>query len=238
MLGYLRELYEIYAEGATVPPAPRPEQKTTEPSTTAPSTPPPPATAATPPPAAIAAPKVSVPPTPPPPTPEAPVYAQEPPKVQPPVQVTPPTPPPPPPAIPEPAPTPVAAAPRPVPPPPPTPAPAAAPKRMAPAPSKHKPTGAAAVLFEDTGATGRFGRMPLNDLTKALSINNRILFSRDLFGGENELLSDTLQQLNSCRDMDEAMPLLTTMVQRFDWTEEHKQEHAKEFIELVRRRYA
>jgi len=194
MLGYLRELYEIYAnhQEAKAPP---------------------------PPPARVARPAPV--PTPPPPAPK--------PAPRPVVQTPPPPPPPPPPPAPVPAPA------------PPPPAPAPAPRPVAPTPPpppSPSSTGAAdlAPLFaEDATTTSRFGRQPLQDLTKGLGINSRILFTKDLFGEDNELLNTTLRTLNVSGSMAAARP---SLARRYDWTTEEKQETAKEFIELVRRRYA
>jgi len=78
----------------------------------------------------------------------------------------------------------------------------------------------------------------VKDLTRALTINNRVLFSRDLFGDDNELLNTTLRTLNSSGSFAAAQPVLESIARRFDWSEETKVETAREFIELVRRRYA
>ena len=261
MLTYLREFYEIYAEGSEAPAGPSIKQITT-------STPPPPprrpvaegpwneprSSGA---PASIKAPpKVSVSPEPPEigqsaPTVE-PIVEQVTHRYEPDAQVTPPRPMPEPPSAPVPPPPPPAVGartavvasspadpaagegrpskPRVAP----TPA---RPPQPKPAPADPAEEQAIDALFEEQGATGRFGRQPLNDLTRALSINNRILFTRDLFGGDNELLNTTLQQLNNSGSMREARPLLHSLVRRFDWLGEARQDSAREFIELVRRKY-
>lgn len=213
MLGYLRELYEIYAthqEGKpyTPPPvapqaapAPKPQPKPTPPP--APSITPAPAPPITPPPPPAAAPPKSVltPPPVAPPPPPAPVTTTptEPPKPRftPPVS-TPAVPPTPPPSI---------------------------------------PSADIRELFSEDAAASRFGRQPLANLTKALTINNRVLFSRDLFGNDNDLLNTSLRTLNTSGSFAAAQPVLESMARRFDWTQEDKVETAKEFIELVRRRY-
>ncbi|MEM9526719.1 MAG: hypothetical protein AAGA31_08935 [Bacteroidota bacterium] len=187
MLGYLRELYEIYAQ-PEVPPKP------------APAPPPPQPT-----------------PVPPPPQPA-------------------PTPPPPPPAV---------QAPEPVVPPPPAPKPVPPPPKPAPPPPAPRPAPAAssspeiAALFTDDGAaaTSRFGRQPLSDLTKGLGINSRILFAKDLFGNDNDLLNTTLRTLNASGSLAAAQPVLESLARRYNWTDAEKVETAQEFIELVRRRY-
>ncbi|SEQ33412.1 hypothetical protein [Neolewinella agarilytica] len=197
MLGYLRELYEIYAGHQDQPAPPRAAAPAAPKVTPAPAPVPPPAPAPAPAPA------------PPPPAP-APVAA---------------TPAPPPVPVPAPAPAPrVTPTPPPAPPPPPAPTPAS--------------SVDAAALFADEGPASPFGRQPLADLTRALTINNRVLFSRDLFGDDNELLNTTLRTLNTSGSFAAARPVLESIARRFDWSEETKVETAREFIELVRRRYA
>lgn len=186
MLGYLRELYEIYAGHHE-----KPAQLQAVPKVA-------PVPAPVPPPAPAPAP-------PPPPPAPAPVVL---------------TPAPPPAPVPEPAPR--------VTPTPPPPAPA-------PTPAS---SGDAAALFADEGPASPFGRQSLTDLTRALTINNRVLFSRDLFGDDNELLNTTLRTLNTSGSFAAARPVLESIARRFDWSEETKVETAREFIELVRRRYA
>lgn len=194
MLGYLRELYELYAEGGVTR-----REKTVAP-------PPAPAPAAAPP-----APAYTPPPTP--------TVAA----VKPPVVAPAPTPPPPP----------AAEVPKPVPPPAPTPSPAPTP----PPPPAPAASGPVKELFVEDPHASPFGRQPLKDLTKSLTINNRVLFTRDLFGGDNELLNTTLRTLNASGSEAAAQPVMESLARRFDWVEEDKKETAREFIELVRRRY-
>ena len=162
------------------------------------------------------------------PQPAAPVAAPSPPPTPPsPLPTPPPAPAPPPPA-------PAAAAP-----PPPAPQPVAPTPPPAPAPVVQTSTSPeVAQLFAEDETASPFGRQPVRDLTKALTINNRVLFTRDLFGGDNELLNTTLRTLNTSGSFPAARPVLESLVRRFKWTEEDKQETAREFIELVRRRYA
>ncbi|WP_157501436.1 hypothetical protein [Lewinella sp. 4G2] len=263
MLNYLREFYEIYASGTVAPPAPRSSREAIMETPVKPApvvTPPAPPVAPSPPPASsappasvVAPPSVGVPPTPPPPAPDSMVSRSAEPEVK--YQPAPATPSQPVHRAPDPvvqrpvAPEPVA---RVTPPPAPKPAPKPAPAAVQKAPDykilleeepsvPQTPTHAedpeVAALFEDNGVTSRFGRQPISDLTRALSINNRILFTRDLFGGDNTLLNTTMEQLNASGSMREARPLVNSLIRRFGWTEENKQESAREFIELIRRRY-
>jgi hypothetical protein len=174
--------------------------------------------------------------TPPAPTP---VPKPAPPK---PVQAAPPPPPAPAPAPPKPKPAPT---PPPAPvenkpkeevPPPPKPAPAPPPPPATPTASKE-----IAALFSQGGGShlaARLGSQSLDDLTKALSINSRLLYSKELFGDDNDLLNTTLRTLNSSGSLEAARPVLESLAKRFDWTLEERKETAMDFIELIRRRYA
>ena len=259
MLGYLRELYEIYAKGVPVPAAPQ-AASVPPPSRPMPEHTPPLGAGGPPPPPAPEPPVMRQPdPTPvsrpvPPPVHEPvrtatppvtpPPSVQAPPQPTPAPQLTNPTPPPVPDAPVPPPPAPaytanvVRTSPEPVTPtpPPPAPIPPSAPATPPPAPSSGNAKVAA--LFTESTPTTRFARQPLADLTKALSINSRLLFTSDLFGGDGDLLNITLRTLNSAGAMSGARPVLENIAEKYDWASEEKQETAREFIELVRRRYA
>ncbi|THH36455.1 hypothetical protein [Neolewinella litorea] len=210
MLGYLRDLYALYLEvGEKKASSPRemPPRPATPPATPAPEPPPPP-------PAPVKTPEPEVPATPRQPTP-APAAPPEVPDV-------------------------------PVPPPP-APAMAAHTARVEPQtkPTNGKASGSnapAAVesLFrepEESSLTNRLMRQRVTDLTRSLSINNRVLFSNKLFGG-NEELNAALKDLNLRGSFANAKPLLVELAREHEWAEEERQETAREFIDLVRRRYA
>lgn len=95
-------------------------------------------------------------------------------------------------------------------------------------------------LFEQRRATElseKLSESPVEDLTKSMAINDRLLYMNDLFGKSMNVLDENLRQLNRFRNMEEAKPLLTALAERFHWTEEEREETAKAFIKLVRRRY-
>ena len=115
-----------------------------------------------------------------------------------------------------------------------------------PAPNPPQPTPAPNLspevqdLFEEkdqSGIAGRMMRQRVTDLNRALSINNRVLFANKLFDG-NDGLNDALKTLNLRGSFANAKPLLIDLAQQHDWTREDRQETAREFIDLVRRRYA
>ncbi|NJB87171.1 hypothetical protein GGR26_002948 [Lewinella marina] len=90
---------------------------------------------------------------------------------------------------------------------------------------------------EENGLTNRLMRQRVTDLTRSLSINNRVLFSNKLFDG-NEDLNAALKDLNLRGSFANAKPLLADLARQHQWTHEDRQETAREFIDLVRRRYA
>ncbi|MCB0546366.1 MAG: hypothetical protein KDD19_02205 [Phaeodactylibacter sp.] len=125
--------------------------------------------------------------------------------------------------------------PQPVPPPPPQPQPQPPVASTAPSASRE-----VATLFEFKAATElseKLSERPIQDLTKALAINDRLLYMNELFGKDLNALNDTLSMLNRYQGMDEAHGLLFNLAEQYNWTEEERQPVARDFIKLVRRRY-
>lgn len=118
-------------------------------------------------------------------------------------------------------------------------APKATPPREEPAPSLPDHSELQ-LLFEQRKATElseKLSESPIADLTRAMSINDRLLFMNQLFAKDMNQLDETLRQLNRFGNMEEAKPLLFDLAQRHDWLDEEKQDTAKTFIKMVRRRY-
>jgi len=235
-LSHVRELYDAFlSDTPEVKPAPAP-RKAVEP-------PPPPVVVAPPPPppVVIAPPPVEVPPPPPPvvvaPPPPPVVVAPPPPVVEvpppPPVVVAPP-----PPVVEAPPPPPVVVAPPPpvviAPPPPPV-------VEAPPAPAAVVSAGDAEILFEYKEAkelSEKLSDTPISDLKRAISLNDRLMIQRELFGNDNPFFETTLSTLNSASGFEAARAyLLQECIGRFDWLHKNKVETAKSFIRLVRRRY-
>ncbi|MGQ1946132.1 hypothetical protein ACT3CD_03385 [Geofilum sp. OHC36d9] len=70
------------------------------------------------------------------------------------------------------------------------------------------------------------------DLRKAIGINDRFLFQRELFKGSAELYNQTLDQLNSMQDLGSALSFLKT---NFNW--DTTSETYEMFIKTVKRRF-
>lgn len=73
---------------------------------------------------------------------------------------------------------------------------------------------------------------PIGDLTKAIGINDKFLFIKELFDGDSARYSETISHLNSFADLNDAIIYLQD---NFEWAESN--EHAAKFIDLVRRKF-
>lgn len=222
MLDHLRKLYDIYLNISV--------EKGKKPAAGA---------AAGPPPAAA----VSRPPVPPPPAPPA--------SPPPPVVIPPPPPPPPPPVVIPPPPPVVTVPPRPTAPPPPPPVPQprpAAQPAAAPAPpaATTPPAGVFSIpsslspLFEyrpSRELADKLGDQRVEDLSRALTINERQLYAHELFGKDHQGMLEIIGKLNQLRELDDALQLLVTLANRYNWVEEERMDIAKDFIRLVRRKF-
>ena len=194
-----------------------------------------------------------------PPTPAPPPVVVAPPAPPPPVVVAPPAPPPPPIVVAPPPPPVVVAPPPPAPvavqappvvevvPDPPAPAPPAVPAPgPAPEPPSHKPPVAvsessAEVLFEYKEAkelSEKLSDMPIADLKRAIALNDKLLLTRELFGGDGAAFDQTLNALNDFSGFEQAKSyLIKNCISTYDWLDKKKAEAAKGFIRLIRRRY-
>lgn len=222
MMSYIREFYDAYLTEKTtptpVPPAPKAEP-------VAPSRP------VVAPPAETPAPKPADPPPPPAPAPPPPPVVPDPPPpvvTRPPEPVVPPAPPAPP--VVEEKPAPAA----------PSPTPEPARPHVAHHGSHHLPPEAEA-LFEQKQAkelSEKLSELPVADLRKAIALNDRLLLTRELFGGDAQAFETAIAALNSYTSFDQAKHyLLENCVMRYHWTEKKHLETARNFIKLVRRRY-
>jgi len=73
---------------------------------------------------------------------------------------------------------------------------------------------------------------PIGDLTKAIGINDKFLFIKELFNGDSARYSETINHLNSFVDLNDAIIYLQD---NFEWSESN--DYAAKFIDLVRRKF-
>ncbi len=71
----------------------------------------------------------------------------------------------------------------------------------------------------------------VEDIKKAISLGDRFLFQRELFNGNGELMTKTIEALNKLSSLDEAM----SYIERFGW---NKESNAYElFTNILKRRW-
>ncbi len=73
---------------------------------------------------------------------------------------------------------------------------------------------------------------PVYDLKKAIGINDRFLFIRELFDGDAQLFNDSIEKINTFNSFEEAKAFITT---NFNWKEGSEAE--SHFIHLLKRRF-
>lgn len=78
---------------------------------------------------------------------------------------------------------------------------------------------------------------PIRDLNTAFSINDKLLYTNELFGRQPEILNESLATLNRFESMDEARGFMLNLAEQYDWAEEERAEIARSFIKTIRRRY-
>ena len=71
------------------------------------------------------------------------------------------------------------------------------------------------------------------DLRNIISLNDRFRFQRELFGGDNNLMNETLNQLNSSESLIDAFAYLND---RFDW--DWEEEPASDFKIILEKRFS
>ena len=71
----------------------------------------------------------------------------------------------------------------------------------------------------------------VDDIRQAISLGDRFLYQRELFGQNAELMQRTLTELNALRSFDEAM----NYISRFDWDQESNS--YQQFIVTLHRRF-
>ncbi len=115
-----------------------------------------------------------------------------------------------------------------------------APRHSEPESYKGKVSAKVEALFSMEQArelSEKLGERPVTDLTKAMAINDRLLYQNDLFGKDADAMNETLKVLNKYESFDQARSLLLSVAEQYHWADEGTIDVAKGFIKLIRRRY-
>lgn len=93
--------------------------------------------------------------------------------------------------------------------------------------------------FESGGElSDKLANKSIKSIKKAMGINEKYLISNELFGGDNDSFTNTIDQLDDLKSFDEARTLLEQdVIKKFGWDEPKKLKRAKNFLKLVRSRY-
>lgn len=79
---------------------------------------------------------------------------------------------------------------------------------------------------------------PIADITKAFNLNERLMYSKELFSNNQAEMNLILQKINQLSSFDEAKKLLIDeVIYKYGWTENNKKKLAKEVIQVIKRRY-
>ena len=115
----------------------------------------------------------------------------------------------------------------------------AQPAKQAPAPTP-KPQRSLNDLFnehrEDHSISSQYQRAKVGDLTKAISINDKFIYIKELFHNRGEDFSASIRQLNECQNMEEAFDCLEELKQKYFW--DSKSDAYLSFCDLLRRKYS
>jgi len=99
-----------------------------------------------------------------------------------------------------------------------------------PEPVKEEPAAPAVSPQHAPQQTSLFGA-PVSDIRQAISIGDRFLFQRELFGGNGEAMQKLLDRINTCAGLGEAMDI----VSRQDWDKDSPTYEL--FVNVLRRRF-
>jgi len=86
-------------------------------------------------------------------------------------------------------------------------------------------------IKNDDDLATQLQKRPIQDLKTAISINDKIWFTRELFEGNNEKYLSTLERINNAQSIEEAIAFAET----FRWNK--KESSTKAFLELIYRRF-
>ena len=89
---------------------------------------------------------------------------------------------------------------------------------------------------EDHSISSQYLRAKVGDLTKAISINDKFIYIKELFHNRGEDFSASIRQLNECKTMEEAFDCLEQLKQKFFW--DSKSDAYLSFCDLLRRKYS
>jgi hypothetical protein len=89
---------------------------------------------------------------------------------------------------------------------------------------------------EKPAISNKIQKPSIQDLTKAIGLNDKFLFANELFEGNMQEYSIAIQQLNGAGSLESAMDYFSNLQQLYEWDME--KETVKQLVDLVDRRYS
>ncbi|MBO6080847.1 MAG: hypothetical protein J6P54_07775 [Bacteroidales bacterium] len=89
---------------------------------------------------------------------------------------------------------------------------------------------------EDHSISSQYQHAKVGDLTKAISINDKFIYIKELFHNRGEDFSASIRLLNECQNLEDAFDCLEQLKQKFFW--DTKTDAYLSFCDLLRRKYS
>ena len=84
----------------------------------------------------------------------------------------------------------------------------------------------------------RLSLSELNDINKAIGINEKIFTIKELFDGDATAYKTTIEALNTTKSIEDARVYLTSnVIEKYGWLNEENSKKAHNFLKIVRRLY-
>jgi hypothetical protein len=91
---------------------------------------------------------------------------------------------------------------------------------------------------EPSNLAERLASQAISNLSfSTFSMNERLLYTNDLFGKNNTEMEEAVKMLNNFTHFDQAKVFLLNIGRQYDWHKEERKEAARSFINTVRRRF-
>ena len=91
---------------------------------------------------------------------------------------------------------------------------------------------------EPSNLAERLASQAITNLSfSTFSMNERLLYTNDLFGKNSAEMEEAVKMLNNFTHFDQAKEFLLNIGRQHDWLKEERKDAAKSFINTVRRRF-
>jgi hypothetical protein len=94
------------------------------------------------------------------------------------------------------------------------------------------------IFKQATDLAAKLSESPIADLSKVLGVNEKLLYTKELFGGDTAKINEAVSFFNRAGFFDKARSFIEfNLIEQYNWMSKEKKASAREFIKLIRRRY-